>query len=462
MDDICIVGNGIIGLQTAYALLNADPKISITIIGPRSRPGCASLAAAAMLNSFCEIDASTFENDVETKKFEFNRLSNNRWPTLIEELSDTSCRQISAGFGTYLINNNGSDELEDDNFDAILAALTLYKEPFQTTDPRDIPFYRPDPRLRATRSIIIPREGWVNPAALIDALTTILERSSRVIFIDDVCRNLTERGGRIVDAATQSSGTIATSQFLVCNGASFTSLVEASNLGAMFQRIFFGVGASLLLQTNEDTLLNCIRTPNRGLACGVYAAPQPSHQTLIGASNFVSPVPVQHVRVTSIYSLLKVAMEQLNQRYYRSELIRTNLGWRPISSDTLPLLGKTSIGNLFVATGTNRDGLHCSPIVAEYLADEILFGETKYNFDLFKPDRKPLKYLSRKAAIRALVKETINAAYTHDFVPAKNRMSEELEIYYTNEFTKLHDEVGALTWGIQTELKDMYKYGYIK
>lgn len=462
MNDICIVGNGILGLQLAYAVLARDPKCTISIVGPQLRPGCASLAAAAMFNSFCEIDAHTFENEIEKERFCFNKLSNERWPALLPRLAEEAGRSINSGFGTYLINNAVSDELEDENFDAIIAALHEHNEPFDQVSPRDIPFYNPEARCRATRAAYIPREGWVNPIDLLEALEVILRFSNRVEFVDDTVLRLSEDRGRIISVHTAKSGEISAGRFVLCPGAGFSKIVDASNLSANFQRIFYGVGATVLLQTNEASITNCIRTPNRGLACGLYSAPQTTSQTVIGASNFISPEPVYNVRLTSIYTLLKSAMEQLNTEYHRSELVRINIGWRPTSSDTLPLLGPTSVENLFVATGTKRDGLHCSPVIGEYLADLMLTGRSAWDFDLFAPERKPLKYLTREDAIRTLVRHQINAAYQHDFVPAKSRLKEELEAYYHREFTQLHDDVGANDWGIPAELKDMYKYGHIK
>ena len=144
---------------------------------------------------------------------------------------------------------------------------------------------------------------------------------------------------------------------MLAPGAAFTKIIAASNLDLRFPQIFYGVGCSILLRTNDSTLANCIRTPNRGLACGVYSTPQDSEHTLVGASNFISPAPEETVRLTSVYTLIKAAMEQINSDYYRCGLEQVNVGWRPTSEDTLPLLGATSIKNLFVATGTKRDGL---------------------------------------------------------------------------------------------------------
>ena len=52
-----IIGNGILGLMTAWRLIGRDPKGTVCVVGPASQKGCASLAAAAMFNSFCEVDS---------------------------------------------------------------------------------------------------------------------------------------------------------------------------------------------------------------------------------------------------------------------------------------------------------------------------------------------------------------------------------------------------------------------
>lgn len=128
-------------------------------------------------------------------------------------------------------------------------------------------------------------------------------------------------------------------RFVLCPGANFTKIVENSNLPIAFQRVFYGVGATVVLETGENTLSNCIRTPNRGLACGVYSAPHDQSSTIIGASNLISPEPVALARTTSVYTLLKAAMEQINMDFFRAGLASVNLGWRPTSSDTLPMIG---------------------------------------------------------------------------------------------------------------------------
>ena len=459
---IVIVGNGILGLMTAYRLVQRDRSVRLIIIGPEDHRGCASLAAAAMFNSFCELDVGTLSNSFERRKFLFNHSSNRYWPALLKEIEADSGSKLEYGFGTYLINNHESDSLEDENFDAIVAGLKEFDEPFETVIPSKIPHYHPAAKGRAARALFILREGWVNPILLVSALKSVLAASGRVRFVSSCVERVDVLGGKIASATLTGGERMSGDCFLLTPGAAFSTIIQNSRLGLEMPRIFYGIGCTLLLRTNDMTLSNCIRTPNRGLACGLYAAPQDFAHTVVGASNFISPTPEDHPRIGSVYTLLRAAMEQLNSNFYRCQLVRTNLGWRPTSEDTLPLLGKTSIPNLFVATGTKRDGLHCSPVISEFMSDLILNGQSNHDLGFFAPERKPVRVMTRRDAIETAVQHTLNAAYQHGFVPAKSRMVEEMERHYREDFERLHDSVGAYEWGIPAEMLNMYKYGHAR
>ncbi len=79
---------------------------------------------------------------------------------------------------------------------------------------------------------------------------------------------------------------------------------------------------------------------------------------------------------------------------------------------------------------------------------------------MFKPDRTPTRIYCRSEAIAMAWHQIRNAAFQHDFVPAKNRMLEEMQTYHVGELEKLHDKVGAHDWGIPPEMLDMYRYGH--
>lgn len=460
--NIVIIGNGILGLTTAFRLLRRDSTTRISLIGPKNRMGCASLAAAAMLNSFCEVEVGTLQNALEESKFKFNREAAPLWPAFLREIGELSSFEIPGGFGTFLINNHESDTLEDANFDAIVNALETFSEPFETISPSDIPNFKPNTRSRAARAILIPNEGWVNPIACMSALDRVLELSGRVRYIDAECSSI-ERTGELVSHISLDNGErIAGDAYLLAPGANFSNILKNSRLDIQTPRILYGIGCSLLLRTDELTLSNCIRTPNRGLACGVYSAPQDEKHTLIGATNLISTNPEYNPRANNVASLLKHAIEQINSEYYRSQLVKINIGWRPTSEDTLPLIGPTSLRNMWIATGTKRDGFHCSPLISRCLSDLILQGETATDLSLFAPERSPTRVYSRPKAVEAAVRHIINAAYQHGFAPPSARMVEDLQAHYTIELERLHDSVGAIDWGIPPEMVSVYKAGYLK
>ncbi len=462
---IAVVGNGAIGLQSAWALLEEFPEAQVVLVAPRARPGCASLAAAAMFNSFAEVEAHMLENHYEREKFAFNRAAAPLWPALLEKLRRDSGLTVNAGFGTYLVNNAVSDVLEDENYDAIHAALVAYNEPFDDIDPTTIPHYKPSPAARGIRAMYIKNEGWVNPIQLVAALDRVLQRNARFSQIDARAERLAMAPGSadvLESVITETGEIVGADCFIVCPGATFTSIVEKSDLPVSFQRVFYGVGASLRITTGSDTLSHCIRTPNRGLSCGAYAAPQDGTSIVVGASNFISPWPVEAPKLTSILTLLEAAIDQINTNFYRAELHSVQLGWRPTSSDTLPMVGACAIANMFVATGTRRDGLHCSPLIAGIMVDLVRGTPVRFDIGEFRPDRALVKTISRDDAVAKLVRHTMNAALQHNYRPARTRQNDDLAAHYTREFEALHDAVGAGDWGIPTGLEDMYRYGHIK
>lgn len=477
-----IVGNGILALSTAFRLAKrSTPDDKIFVIGNFARPGSASLAAAAMLNSFAEIDAGSLDSEMDLYRFELSHLATRMWPKFILEIIRSAGYRLPAGcrncegmcggcaeLGTYIINNAAADDLEDENYEAILQALKDFDEPYQEISPRDIPNYMPEQRHRATRALYIPNEGWMNPRLTIDALDAALASFPQVEYIDcEVDRFLGKTGK--VDAVVLDDGRVVEAdQFVLATGATATDILQKSDLDLNVQRVFYSVGTSVEIKSPEYPHTKCIRTPNRGLACGLYTAPyfqgpgMPNDHILVGASNFISAKPYHHARLVNAESLMRGAMEQINVNFYRADLVRVNVGWRPVSQDTYPLLGRTSLDNLIIISGTKRDGFHLCPVISENIVS-ILFNEpVDERFSWFAPERELIKKESRQAAIDKAIRHKINALYQHDFTPAKGRMKDQLIQSYRDDLERLHDQVGAVDWGIPLDMLDMYRYGHAK
>lgn len=468
-----IVGNGILGLSTAFRLTQRLKKGDrVTVVGPRARAGAATPAAAAMLNSFGEISAYSLKSEPDRYHFELSREAAKKWPGFEEELAKAAgLGAISRGAadrGTYIINNTAADDWDDRNFDAMVKALVDFHEPFKEVNPRDIPNYLPSQHQRAARAVYIPGEGWLNPRLVLAALDAALEKNDAVAVLDDKVRRLVKSGNALSAAELENGKTIEGDVFLLANGANASALLQESKLGITMQPVFYGVGVSVEIQAENHPHTKCIRTTNRGAACGIYTAPlflgvgEPDDHIVVGASNRVVNEPVYHGRLSAIEHLLRSAIDEINGHFYAANLIRVNVGWRPTSQDTYPLLGKTSIANFFVATGTKRDGFHLSPVLSDTLATLMTGGSVDKRLEMFAPERAVIRDISREDAIEMAVASLMSEQYQHGYNPSNVLMNAQVRDTYRRDIEALHDKVGAKDWGIHPELVNMYRAGHAR
>jgi len=62
-------------------------------------------------------------------------------------------------------------------------------------------------------------------------------------------------------------------------------------------------------------------------------------------------------------------------------------GFRPYTTDQLPIMGKTPIEGLYMATGHFRHGILLAPIAAQLMTELILHGRPSFDLTLFDPRR---------------------------------------------------------------------------
>lgn len=473
-----IAGNGIIGLTVALRLLDGMGRgDEVRIIGPSDRPGSATLAAGAMLNSFAELEHGSLDHRVDQARFALSRRATGLWPSFAEDVAqrhETAFpgvpvprkTNIGPDAGTFIINNCASNGLDDRNFDAIARAAAEHGEPHALVPPAELPNYAPEERHRALRALHLPQEGWINPRAFMQMLQPVLASHPAVTLVDSSAVSLRHGQGVVTGCETSSGEMVEGDTFIVATGASTTALLLRSQLGISVQRVFYGVGVTIEIDPHEHVPTACIRTPNRGLACGVYAVPfLPSRigdrtHLMVGASNFISPTPYPHARLTSLETLVTAASSQINRNFYRADFIRANVGWRPTSTDTYPLVGRSSLGNLLLCTGTKRDGFHLSPLISRHIAGLAQGTQGEPGWEDFAPERALIRTLTRAQAIEKAVEHHISAAYQHGFQPPQGRLLEATMRAIREDAERVHDLAGADDWGIPPEMLDMHRYGH--
>ena len=371
---------------------------------------------------------------------------------------------------TLIVNGHLANDFDDENFDSIVSALDDWSQKYEIVDPRGIDGYRPAQRYRASRAIKMFDEGWTSPSKFLTMLEQTLKSHPRITFIDSNVKKVLQSGDEISGIELEDSKILSANSYLLANGASFSDLLESS--GIMFDgpQIFYGIGTSIEVRPEEGHIhKNCIRTPNRGLACGTYTVPQGVNsedgfqRVLLGATNYVSHKPIYHSRVNNIRSIFRNAVHEINGSFEKAEVTKINLGWRPVSVDTYPLIGNsTQFKNLCICTGTKRDGWHLSPYLSKVIAMNIYENKTPEIAKKFMPNRKLIFGMGREQAIRKSVKHLISAAYQHEYSPSDINMDKDLSTLYYDQINRLHDTVGAIDWGIPVDMIGMYKYGHVK
>lgn len=453
--DAVVIGNGILALTTAFRLaMRAGPADRIAIVGKKSRPGSATLAAAAMLNSFAEIEAPGLTSEVDLYRFELSHLATRMWPRFVADVLKVAgprlppacsrCEGLCGGCfdrGTWLVE---VPELDRENFDAILAAARELGEPHQLASPDDVPHYAPARRYAAARALFFPNEGWLSSHLTVSALEAALSAYPQVRWVEGEAARLEAANGSLRAVVLASGEELSADRYLLATGATATDLLARSGLGLPVLRVFYGVGVSVELSSPRLPWRRCVRTPNRGGGRGIYAVPWflgpelPHDHVIVGASSQVAPAPVSGDPQPTAERLWRAAAEQLHRDFARASLVRVNVGYRPVSQDTWPLFGPTSIPNLFLATGTRRDGFHLAPLLSDVLTS-MLHGEpVNERLALFSPERKPIRTLTRAEAIDKAVRQGLGER---------------------DELERLHDAVGATDWGIPPELLGVYQSG---
>lgn len=463
MKKIVFVGNGILSLMTALRIIQRNEKLDITIIGPNNREGCASLAAPAMLNSYAELIRGSLDTKIDREKFKISQLASQKWKTIFDKLEEFNTPKPKPDFGTYILNNATTDKFDDDNFNAIVDYLEEFQEEYEFVDPNSIPGYNPTSSGRAIRSIYMKNEGFVNSESVLDYLVDYLKNKD-VKFIDNKVSKFNAKNNKIVSVSLENGFELKADIFQLSSGATFSRILDNSNLGLKIQRVLYGSGVAIEIKPREFNFTKCIRTPNRGLACGVYSAPRTTNSIFVGASNYVANYPLESGMLTSIESLLKASMEQINSSFYNAGFMGTKVGWRPTTQDTYPLIGNVSkYDNFFIATGTKRDGFHSSPVISEFMTSLIFNEKYEYEdyFSYFIPEREIIKNISREKAITDIVEHQISAMYQHDFVPPKSNMINDYKNILRKEAEELHDKIKAFDWGIPPELYSLYKDNHL-
>ncbi len=413
--DVVIAGNGVLGLSLAWVLARRGQRVAV--LGLPHRPWAGSAAAGAMLGCFGEVTTSLLATEHGRAKLELGIQAKDLWPQWLAELEDgTEGADIKTAEGTTVVLNTiGTAEIDDANYNAIRAELTRYDEPFEDVEPSDLDWVDAEPISRPLKAFHIPGEHAVDAAALLERLESAAVRAGAVL-VPEFAARVEYQGERVTGVVTASGRTIAADQVTLAAGARTQELLDSLPVGPRIPRLVSGYGVSALVKSVDGTTPDSvIRTPNRSFACGLHVVPRGDGHVYLGATNVISVEPRDTAEMRDLVFLLQCAHRQVRRSLWNSDVTRVQVGNRPVSMDGFPLLGEGGMRGLWIMTGTYRDGLHLSPLLAQDFAARILGERPQADLDRFGPLRQPIKAGTRQEIVDLLIDHQMGIGYEQDW-----------------------------------------------
>jgi glycine oxidase len=352
--DVVVVGGGAIGLASAWRL--ACRGASVTLVDPEPGSG-ASGVAAGMLAPVTEARMG------EEALLRLNLASWSRWPGFAAEVEAASGSSVGyRADGTLVAALDAGDRAALDDLAARHQAMGLDVTALRGREVRRLePGLAPGVRA----GFLAAAERSVDPPALVEALRRAATAAG-VGFVAAAVERIeaaptTGRVAGVVVADGAASRRIDAAAVVLaagCRSAGIAGLPEAARPPVRPVR-----GEVLTLRQPPGPPL--VTHTLRGLVHGftVYLVPRADGRLVVGAT-------VQErgwdTRVTAggAYELLRDALA-LVPGLDDAELVAARAGLRPGTPDDLPLIGRSAMEGLVVATGHYRNGILLTPITAE-------------------------------------------------------------------------------------------------
>jgi len=361
-DPIVIIGGGIIGLSLGWQLLRRGRPVAIFERGEAGRE--ASWIAGGLLAPHAEVG---FE---EEELLRAGVRSHELYRRFVDELHEDTGQQITLDpRGTLIVGFNRDDTERIRRLFEFRQHLGLPVDWLMGSEARERePLLSP----KVTAAISIPDDNQINNRRLVDMLKKAfvarggrLEENSSIVSIE------TENRGALRVAGP--SGETPASAIVVAAGC------WSAQIGGIPEALRPPVrpvkGQIIALRLSDDVNFgHVIRSPD------IYLVPKDDGRLVLGASQEEMGFD-KTPTAGEVMRLLERGWEAVPS-IYDLTLESVDVGLRPGSRDNHPIMGATSIENIYYATGHFRHGILLAPLTAYSMTDLIIDGETT---DLIKP-----------------------------------------------------------------------------
>jgi glycine oxidase len=405
--------------MTALELVRADGDLRVAVIGPAQRPGAASAAAGAMISACGEINHRSLSSEAGREKFQLALKALEMWPSWLDGLNEqmSGDKRLSITDGTFIILNSQGGELDNLNFSAIQDAARGYDQKLELLRGGCVPGLTPAGATRPLQTMYLPNEGSIDAREVLSAVASVASRMG-VTFLDETVTGWKQSPTRATSVVTNSGGEVHADSFLVAAGAhTYSLLLPLEDKAAPLPPVLAGKGLAVSCRDPAIGFRQVVRTPNRAGGCGLHMVSLGDNVVYLGATNNLRFLPDEDTTIGLTHFLLDCAMNQLDIRFFQSEILAWYKGNRPAAIDGFPLIGSVWQDNVWVLTGTYRDGFHCSPVLAGHTAATMLGREGMLGDHRFTPLRKPLRTMTAEDAIDEAELHSVSQFYEFSLNP---------------------------------------------
>jgi glycine oxidase len=346
--DVVVAGGGVIGLASAWRAAQTGATVALV---ERSPDGGASFAAAGMLAPVGEAMWG------EERLLELNLRSAALWPSFAGELEEASGKRIGyLPSGALLVGLDAGDKAVLEDLYRFQAHLGLAVSRCSGAAARELePLLAPGVRC----GVLAEGDHQVDPRQLLEALRAACAAAG-VVSVQSTVERIAIEGQRVLGVVLAGGEQLACASVVLATGC-WSGGTEGLPADAIPNvRPLKGQILQLAGPREAPLLQRVLRCVVGGRS--LYLLPRQDGRLVLGSTSEEKGFDTT-VTAGAVYELLRDASRVL-PGISELELREVRAGLRPATIDNLPIVGRTSVEGLVLATGHGRNGILLTPLTA--------------------------------------------------------------------------------------------------